>query len=121
MGFLFMAAGVTRAGVLPGPAAPVTSAAPVACSSASVPAPGVLPLRPVDMSELGNLPAQRGAAGARLVGRGSVRVGRVAGVGPLPLLALPVRFVRLPPLLLSLRIQKRGLVRRLLPPLDVLA
>ena len=35
-------AGVTSAGVLPGPAAPVTSAAPVACPSASVPAPGVV-------------------------------------------------------------------------------
>ena len=38
---ILLAAGVTGAGVLPGPAAPVTSAAPVACSSASVPAPGV--------------------------------------------------------------------------------
>ena len=37
--FLLTAAGVTGAGVLPNPAAPVTSAAPVACSSASVPAP----------------------------------------------------------------------------------
>ena len=41
-GSLFSAAGVTVAWVLPGPAAPVTSAAPVACSSASVPAPGVV-------------------------------------------------------------------------------
>ena len=40
---LLKAAGVTSAGVLPGPAAPVTSAAPVACSSVSVPAPGVVP------------------------------------------------------------------------------
>ena len=39
VGSLLMAAGVTGAGVLPGPAAPVTSAAPVACSSASVVAP----------------------------------------------------------------------------------
>ena len=37
MGSLFSAAGV-----LPGPAAPVTSAAPFACSSASVLAPGVV-------------------------------------------------------------------------------
>ena len=41
VGSLFTAAGVTGAGVLPGPAAPMTSMAPVACSSASVPAPGV--------------------------------------------------------------------------------
>ena len=67
------------------------------------------PLRLVDMSVLGGLPAQRGVAGARLVGRGPVRVVSVARVGPLPLLALPVRPVCLPPLL-SPRIQKRGLV-----------
>ena len=42
VGSLFSAAGVTGAGVLPGPAAPVTSAAPVACSSVCVPAPGVV-------------------------------------------------------------------------------
>ena len=41
IGSMLSAAGVTGAGVLPCPAAPVTSAAPVACSSASVPAPGV--------------------------------------------------------------------------------
>ena len=41
-GSLLTAAGVTSAGVLPGPAALVTYAAPVACSSASVPAPGVM-------------------------------------------------------------------------------
>ena len=38
MGSLFSAAVITGAGVLPGPAAPVTSAASSACSSASVPA-----------------------------------------------------------------------------------
>ena len=105
MGSLFTAAGVTSAGVLPGPAAPVTSAAPAACSSASVPVPGVV--TPADAaSETGSTgrheraresSAQRGAAGSRLVGRGPVRVGRVARV------ALPVRFVCLPPFLLSLR------------------
>ena len=42
VGSLITAAGVTGVGVLPGPAALVTSAAPVACSSASVPAPGVV-------------------------------------------------------------------------------
>ena len=42
VGSLLTAAGVTSAGVLPGPAALVTSAAPIACSSASVPAPGVV-------------------------------------------------------------------------------
>ena len=41
-GLCFSAAGVTSTGVLPGPASPVTSAAPVSCSSASVPAPGVV-------------------------------------------------------------------------------
>ena len=44
VGSLFTAADVTGAGVLPGPAAPVTSAAPVARSSLSVPTPGVVPL-----------------------------------------------------------------------------
>ena len=38
--YLVSAANVTGVGVLPGPAAPVTSASPVACSSA-MPAPGV--------------------------------------------------------------------------------
>ena len=42
VGSLFSAAGVTDARVLPGPAAPVISAAPVACSFACVPAPGVV-------------------------------------------------------------------------------
>ena len=41
VGSAFSAAGISGAGVLPGPAAPVTSAAPSACSSASVLAPGV--------------------------------------------------------------------------------
>ena len=48
------------------------------------------PLRPVDVSVLRGLPAQRGSASARLVGYGPVRVGSWAGVGPLPLLTLPV-------------------------------
>ena len=43
-------------------------------------------------------------------------MGSVAGVSPLPLLALSVWPVSLPPLLPSPRIQKRGLVRCLLPP-----
>ena len=42
VGSLFSAAGVTGAGVLPGPAAPVTSMSLIACSSASVPAPDVV-------------------------------------------------------------------------------
>ena len=41
IGSMLSAAGATGAGVLHGPAAPVTSAAPVAYSSASVPAPDV--------------------------------------------------------------------------------
>ena len=39
IGSMLLAAGVTGAGVLPGPATPVTSATPVACSSASVSTP----------------------------------------------------------------------------------
>ena len=39
---MFSAAGVTGAGVLPGPAASVTSVSPVACLSVSVPALGVV-------------------------------------------------------------------------------
>ena len=42
VGSLFSAAGVTGAGVLPGSAAPVTSAAPSECSSVSVPTPDVV-------------------------------------------------------------------------------
>ena len=42
MGSLFPAAVVTGAGVMPGPAAPVTSAAPVACLSTSVPTLGMV-------------------------------------------------------------------------------
>ena len=42
MGSLFTVAVVTSAGVLPGPVAAMTSAAPVVCSSASVPAPSVV-------------------------------------------------------------------------------
>ena len=75
---------------------------------------------PVDMSALGSLPTKIGAAGARLEGRDPVRVGSVARIGPLPLLTLPVRTVRLPPLLLCLRMQLRGLVQCLLSAVDVL-
>ena len=42
------------------------------------------PLCPVNVSVLRSLPAQRSAMGDQLVGRGPVRVGSVAGVGPLP-------------------------------------
>ena len=60
------------------PTAPMTSAAPVACSSASVPAPDVatpagaasVTASLVDVSLLGSLPAQRSTTVARLVGRG---------------------------------------------------
>ena len=41
VGSAFSAAGVSSAGMLPGPAAPEPSAAPSVCPSASVPAPGV--------------------------------------------------------------------------------
>ena len=44
VGCLFLAAGVTGAGALPGQAAPVMSAAPFVCLSASVPAPSVVSL-----------------------------------------------------------------------------
>ena len=66
----------------------------------------VRPLRPVDVSVLGSLPAQRGTAGSRLAGRSPILVGSVAGVGPLPLLDLSVHPVCLPPLLLSPWMQK---------------
>ena len=39
---LLLAADITGAGMLPGPSAPVTSSALSVCSSASVPAPGVV-------------------------------------------------------------------------------
>ena len=55
------------------------------------------PLRTVDVSVLKSLPAQSGAMGGRLVGRGPARVGSVARVVLLPLLALPIRPVLLPP------------------------
>ena len=128
VGSLLSVAGVTGTGVLPGPTTPVTPAAPVACLSA-MPAPGVS--TPAGAASATALPsqcecawessAQRGAAGARLVGKGPVRVGSVARVSPLPLLALPVLPVCLPPLFPSPQMQKRGLVRCLLPPLDDLA
>ena len=91
LGGLLSAAGVTGAGGLPSPAAPV------ACSSV-VPTPGAsTPTGAASVTTLlGSLPAQRGAVGGRLVGRGPVRVGSAVGVGPLPLLTLPVRPVRLP-------------------------
>ena len=81
IGSLFSAAGVIGAGVLLRPTAPMTSAASVACSFASVPAPGVVTPAsaasvvtfPVDVSVLGSLPAQRGAT-PRLIGSGPVRV-----------------------------------------------
>ena len=92
LGSLLSAAGVTGAGGLPAPAAPVTSAAPVACSSAvptpgaSTPAGAASATASPDRCERAReyLPAQRGTAGGRLVGRGPVRVGSVAGVVPFP-------------------------------------
>ena len=120
-----LAAGVTGAGVLPGPVAPVTSAAPVACSSECARSGCGTPAGAASVTGLPGrherargLPAQRGA---RLVGRGPIRMGNLARVSPLPLLTLPIWFVCLPFLLLHLRMQMRGLVRCLLPTLDVLA
>ena len=91
---LYTATGVTGAGVLPRPTAPVTSTAPSAC----VPALGVV--TPTGVASATGSPGRHERAressrserlsGARLVGRGPILVGRVAGVGPLPLLALPV-------------------------------
>ena len=80
----------------------------------------LLLLRPVDVSVLRSLPAQINAVGGRLVGRGPVRVESVAGVSPVPLLALPVWPVYLLPLPLSPRIWRGGLVRCLLSPPVVL-
>ena len=73
----------------------------------------MLPLRPVRpfvMSVLESLPALRGAAGARLVGRGPARVRSVVRAGLLSLPGLPVWLVRPLPLRLRLRM-----------PLDILA
>ena len=85
--------------MLPGPAIPVTSAAPVACLSASVPAPGVGTPAGVASATASRGRCERASESSRperhrrrSSGRErSLRVGSVAGVGPLPLLALPIR------------------------------
>ena len=116
VGSLFTAAGVTGAGVLPGPVALVTSAAPVVCLSASVPAPGVM--TPAGAASATASPGQHERAREsshperrrrHLSGRERSRSGGKRGKGRSP---SPARSacMRLPPLLLSLRIQKRELV-----------
>ena len=119
VGSVLSAAGASGAGVLPGPVAPVVSAAPYACSSASVPTPGVE--SPAGAASATSLNGLSGAAGAHLAGRGPSQVRSVARVGLLPLLAFPAWLVRLPPLHLRLRMRAKRLVRCLLPPLGVLA
>ena len=126
MGSLFSVACVTGAGVLPGPAAPVTSAAPVACSSASVLALGVV--TPTGAASATGSPCRCECAREsphserrrrRSSGRERSRSGGKRGKGRSPSPARSaVQIVRLPPLL-RLRIQLRGLVRCLLPLLDV--
>ena len=116
-GLCFLAAGVTGDWVLPGPAAPVSSAAPFTCSSASVPALGVV-------SPTGAASAT-GSAGRHERAWESARSVRhhrhhVARIGLLPLLALPIRLVHLSPLRLRLRVPAMRLARCLLPLLDVL-
>ena len=128
-GSMLTAAGVTGAGVLPGLTALVTSAAPVACLSVSVPAPGVMP--PVGVTSVATSPgrcerAQESSRPERCrrssSGRVRFRSGGKCGRGRSPsLLTLPIRPVCLPPLLLDLQSRKRGLVRCLLPPPDILA
>ena len=126
---LFSAAGVTGAGALPGPAALVMSSAHLACASANVPASGVVSSAGAASAtsssgrhkgKLGSLPerhCRRSSSG----GGGPVQVRSVARVGPLPLLALPVRLMRPPPLRLRLEMLANRRVRCLLPPLGVLA
>ena len=99
IGSFFTAAGVTDAGVLPGPAAPVTSAAPVACSSASVPAPGVV--TPAGAASATASPGGHGHTRGsscperhcrRCFGRERSRSGGKSGKGRSP---SPARFARL--------------------------
>ena len=103
---MFLAATVSGAGSLSGPAVPVLVVAPSACSSVSVPAPGGD--SPAGAA-LGSSPALSGAAGACLAERGPIRVRSVAGVGLLPLPALLVWLAHPPPLcpLLRLRMYRR--------------
>ena len=103
---LFAAAGVTSAGALPGPAAPVTSSAPLACASGSVPASGGA--TPVSAASAPGLSGRHerpleSPRSERLLrhsssgGKSRSGVKRCRGRSP-PLLALPVQLMR--PLLL---------------------
>ena len=92
-----------RGWVLYAPAALVVSSAPVACFYEPAPrcvdhfSAASATASPVDVSVLSGLLAQRGAASARLWVWSRLGIW-LAGVGPLPLLALPVRPVCLPTL-----------------------
>ena len=110
---LFVAAGVTGARALPGPAASVTSSAPLACKSGSVPTSGGA--TPVSAA---SAPGSSGRHERTLEsprsercrrrsssGGGPVRVRSVTEVGLPPLLALPVRLVC--PLLLRLQANRK--------------
>ena len=90
-GFFILAVGVTGARALPDPAAPVTSSAPLACMSGSVPASGVV--SSASAASATGLSGRHECAwesprsecrrqGSLSVG-GPVRVRSVAGVGPL--------------------------------------
>ena len=112
VGSLLSAAGVTGAWVLPGPAAPVSSAAPVACSSV-MPAPGVSTSA---TASPGRCERARGSSRPerrrrRSPGRERSRSGGKRGRGQSHSSARFARWpVCLPPLLLRLRMQKGGLV-----------
>ena len=79
------------------------------------------PVHPVCLGILGSHPAWRGAAGARLAGRGPIQVRGVVLLGLLPLPALFVWLAHLPPLCPLLRARANGSAWCLLLPLVVLA
>ena len=114
-GCAFSAATVFGAGSLPGPAVLVPVAAPSACSSARVSAPGEG--SPTGVASATGSPGRRerslsppalsAAVGARLAGRGPSRGRSVVGVGLLPLPALLVWLAHPRPLL-RLRAYRRA-------------
>ena len=122
LGSLLSAAAVTSTGGVPAPATTVLSVTPVACLS-SVPAPGAS--TPAGAASATASPGRHERAWEssrlewrrrRLSGQERSRSGgKRGGGGPLPLLALPIRPVYLPPLPLNPRIRRGGLVRCLLP------
>ena len=126
---MFAAEGVTGARALPGPAAPVTSSAPLACMSGSMPAlGGMAPVSAASATASSGRhecalasPALSGTTGVHPVWGGPVRMRSVARVGPPLLLALPIQLVRPLLLRLRLRMQANRKLRCLLLPLGSLA